>query len=363
MTETGPNSSPLNVRAMAPLAQKNLSAMAWAYYDSGADDEITLRENEAAWGRASLHYRVMADVENRSATTRVLGHELSCPIMTAPTAFHGLAHEAGELATATATHDAGTAMILSSLSTTNVEEVTACSNGPVFFQLYLYRDREVSRDLIHRVEEAGCKAIVLTVDAPMLGNRERDVHGQFSLPENLKICNLKADEPLSFSSRGGSGLAEFFQDHLDPGLKWEHLDWMRSITDLPIVLKGICRADDAKQAVTSGVDALVVSNHGGRQLDTSPATFDVLPRVCDAVEDECEVWVDGGIRRGTDVIKALAAGATATLIGRPILWGLGYNGQDGVAEVWSMMQRELDLGMALCGCRDVSQITRDLLSG
>ena len=354
-------SDPLNLREYAAAGQSGLTEMAWSYYAGGADDEVTLRETEAAWGRARLHYRILADVETRSSATRVLGHEISLPVIAAPTAFHRLADDVGEVATARATGAAGTAMVLSSLSTVDVEEVAAAATGPLFFQLYLYRDREISRDLIRRVEAAGCQAIILTVDAPVWGNREGDVRHRFSLPENLEIRNLLPNGTLSFASDKGSGLAEFCAEHLDPGLSWEHLEWLRGVTDLPILLKGLCRPDDASRAVDSGVAGVIVSNHGGRQLDTSPATFDVLPAICEAVDKRAEVWVDGGIRRGTDVVKALAAGATATLIGRPILWGLAARGEAGVAHIWSILQAEFDIAMALCGCKGVDEITRDLL--
>lgn len=355
------NERPTNLRAYEDVARVSLGRMAFDYYAGGADDEITLHENEAAWGRARLLYRVMAGIADRSARTSVLGHELSMPILAAPTAFHRLATEAGEVATVRATNAAGTAMILSSLSTVDVEEVMAAATGPVFFQLYLYRDRAVSRDLIARVEAAGCTAIVLTVDGPVFGNRERDIHNRFALPEGISVCNLTAEGKLDMTSDGGSGLTRFVADHMEDGLCWEHLEWLRGITDLPIVIKGVAREDDAVRAIEGGASAVAVSNHGGRQLDTCPATFEVLPGICEAVAGRGEVWVDGGIRRGTDVIKALAAGANAVLIGRPILWGLAAAGEAGVAHVWSMMADEFDRSMALCGCRTVDEITRDLL--
>lgn len=354
-------SKPTSLRDFEAIAMSSIGRMAFDYYAGGADDEITLYENTAAWGRARMLYRVLADVAERSVGCTVLGHELSMPVLAAPTAFHRMAHDDGELATVRATTGAGTAMILSSLSTVDVEDVLAAASGPVFFQLYLYRDRAISHELIDRVTAAGCRAVVLTVDAPLLGNRERDVRNRFELPEGISIRNLTARGPLACASDGGSGLAKFVRDHQDPGLRWEHLEWLRSITDLPIVLKGICRRDDAMRAFDEGVSAIVVSNHGGRQLDTSPATFDVLPGICEAVAGRGEVWVDGGIRRGTDVLKALACGATATLIGRPILWGLAAGGQEGVEEVWRLMAEELDLAMALAGCRDLSEVTRDLV--
>lgn len=352
---------PTSVRDFESIAMTSLGRMAFDYYAGGADDEITLFENTAAWGRARLLYRVLADVAERSARCSVLGHELSMPVMAAPTAFHRMAHDDGELATVRATNGAGTAMILSSLSTVDVEDVLEAATGPVFFQLYLYRDREISRELIERVTAAGCSAIILTVDTPLLGNRERDVRNRFQLPEGISVRNLTARGPLECTSDGGSGLAKFVRDHQDPGLRWEHLAWLRELSDLPIVLKGICRRDDATRAFDEGASAIVVSNHGGRQLDTSPATFDVLPGICEAVAGRGEVWVDGGIRRGTDVIKALACGATATLIGRPILWGLAADGQQGVEQIWKIMAEELDLAMALAGCRSVDEITRDLV--
>ncbi len=354
-------SDPLNLREYAALAKTNLSEMAWGYYAGGADDEVTLRENEMAWGRARLHYRILADVAKRSTQTRILGKELSFPVLAAPTAFHRLADDQGEVATARATTAAGTAMILSSLSTVDVEEVTAAATGPILFQLYMYRDRGISRDLLRRVEDAGCQAIVLTVDAPIWGNRESDVRDKFSLPGHMEIRNLLPEGTLSFSSHGGSGLAEFCHEHLDPGLRWEDVEWLRAATKLPIVVKGVCRPDDAIRAVQCGVSAVLVSNHGGRQLDTAPATFDVLPAVCEAVDEKAEVWVDGGIRRGTDVIKAMASGANAALVGRPILWGLAAQGEAGVANIWSILHDEFDRAMALCGCADVDQITADLL--
>ena len=354
-------STPLNLREYGERAKNQLVQMAWDYYSGGSGDELTLAANEAAWRQTCLHYRVLTDIASRSTRTQVLGYELSMPVLAAPTAFQKLAHPDGEIATTKATTSAGTAMILSSLSTVDVEDVMKVAEGPVFFQLYMYKDRNVSRDLIRRVEAAGCKAIILTVDAPLLGNRERDERNKFELPKGFRVRNLTAKGSLDFTAMDGSGLTGFVRDHQDPTLNWKHVDWLRQTTNLPIVIKGLCRPDDAVRCFDYDVQAIVVSNHGGRQLDGSPATFDVLPSISDAVGDRGEIWIDGGIRRGTDVIKAIAAGANATLIGRPILWGLADSGEAGVRHVWSIMQRELDLDMALCGCRSISEITPDLL--
>jgi 4-hydroxymandelate oxidase len=220
----------------------------------------------------------------------------------------------------------------------------------------------VTEALVRRVEAAGCSALVLTVDAPLLGRRERDVKNGFALPAHLGVENLYAAGYAPVVARPGeSGLAAYFADLLDPALTWDAIGWLRSITKLPVVVKGLVRADDAARAVAAGAAAVVVSNHGGRQLDASPATIDVLGRVVAAVGGRAEVYLDGGVRRGSDVVKALALGARAVLVGRPILWGLAAGGRAGVAHALGLLRRELDLAMALCGCANVGAITRDLV--
>jgi 4-hydroxymandelate oxidase len=353
---------PLNLFELEALARTRLPTQVWDYYSSGADDERSLRNNVDAYARLELHYRVLVDVARRSTETTLLGQRIAMPIVVAPTAFHKLAHEDGELASVRGAGDAGTTFILSTLSNTSVEQVVAAASTPVWFQLYVYRDRGATEALVRRVEAAGVRALVVTVDAPLLGRRERDVRNKFGLPPHLGIENLHAFGYAPVPSVGGdSGLAAYFADLLDPSLTWSALDWLRSLTKLPIIVKGIVRPDDARRAFDAGCAAIVVSNHGGRQLDSSPATIDVLPRIADAVADRGEIIIDGGVRRGTDVIKALALGARAVLVGRPILWGLAAGGRDGVALALAMLRRELDLAMALCGCPDVASITRDLV--
>jgi 4-hydroxymandelate oxidase len=345
-----------------PLARLRLSDSAWGYYASGANDEITLRENRAGFERIALYYRVLVDVSRRSPATHVLGQELSMPLMLAPTAFHKLAHADGEIASARAASQAGTVMILSTLSTVPVEAVVAAAPGHIWFQLYVYKDRGATRALVERVAAAGCNALVLTVDAPLLGRRERDIKNRFSLPAGMSVANMMAaghgDVP---EDAGGSGLSAYFASLIDPALTWTDLDWLRSITDLPIVVKGVVRADDARRAVDLGAAGVVVSNHGGRQLDTAPATIDALPAIADAVGGRADILLDGGVRRGTDVIKALALGARAVLIGRPVLWGLAAGGQAGVMRVLELLRAEIDLAMALCGCPSIADIKADLL--
>nr|MDQ3370125.1 alpha-hydroxy-acid oxidizing protein [Myxococcota bacterium] len=311
----------LNLAELETLARARLSQLAWDYYASGADDERCVRRNCEAYERIALHYRVLVDVARRDLETTVLGQRIAMPIAIAPTAFHKLAHRDGELATVRAAGDAGTLFVLSTLSNTAVEDVVAAATGPVWFQLYVYRDRAATEALVRRVEAAGCRALVVTVDAPLLGRRERDVKNRFALPPGLEIANLHglgyARVPVA---SGESGLAAYFAEMLDPSLTWHAIEWLRSITHLPIVVKGIVRADDAVRAVEHGAAGIVVSNHGGRQLDAAPATIEVLPRIVDAVAGRAELLLDGGVRRGADVVKALALGARAVLVGRPVLW-------------------------------------------
>jgi len=348
---------PLNLGELAAIAEARVPKMAWDYYASGADDERSLRENCEAFARIALHYRVLVDVSRRTTRTQILGHDLALPVIAAPTAFHRMAHDEGELASVRGTGDAGTAFILSTLSNTPVEQVVAAASGPVWFQLYVYKDRGATEALVRRVEAAGAQAIVLTVDAPLLGRRERDVTNGFALPPGLGVANMFADEVPAVAFE--SGLAAYFAAQLDPSLSWDAIAWLRSITKLPVLVKGIVRADDARRAIGEGAAGVVVSNHGGRQLDSSPATISVLPRIADAIDGL--ILLDGGIRRGTDIVKALAYGADAVLIGRPLLWGLASGGREGVAAAFAVLRRELDLAMALCGCPDIAHITRDLV--
>jgi 4-hydroxymandelate oxidase len=332
------------------------------YFEGGALDEITLRENTAGWERLKLYYRVLAGVGPRQLETTVLGQKISMPIVVAPTAFHKLACDAGEIATARAAKAAGTLFILSSLSNTAMEKVFAESGSPKWFQLYIYKDREITRELVQRAEAAGAQAIVLTVDAPGLGTRERDARNSFRLPDGLAVENLAPLGKGEMPKVPGSGLAAYVRENFKSDLGFGDLDWLCDATRLPVVVKGVCRGDDARRAAEHGAKAVVVSNHGGRQLDTAPATCEVLPHVVEAAGDRCEVYVDGGIRRGSDVLKAIALGARAVLVGRPILWGLTVNGEQGAADVLEILRRELDEAMLLCGCTRIEDIERWILN-
>ena len=351
----------LNISDYARAAREKLSRDVFDYYEGGALDEITLRENVAGWERLKLYYRVLAGVGPRELTTSVLGQAVSMPIAIAPTAFHKLACEQGEIATARAAKAAGTLFILSSLSNTAMESVFEEAASPRWFQLYIYKDRQVTRELVKRAEQAGAEAIVLTVDAPGLGTRERDARNNFGLPSNLSIENLAPLGKGKFPAVQGSGLAAYVAENFKQDLGLDDLSWLCGCTRLPVIVKGVCRGDDARRAVEHGAKAIVVSNHGGRQLDTAPPTSEVLPQVVDAVADRCEIYVDGGIRRGSDVLKAIALGARAVLVGRPILWGLCVAGEQGARQILEILGRELDEAMLLCGCTKLSEIGRWVL--
>ncbi|HEY2065579.1 MAG TPA: alpha-hydroxy acid oxidase [Gemmatimonadaceae bacterium] len=356
----------LTIADLHELAAARLPRAAYDYYASGAEDEHTLAENEAGWARVRLRPRCLVDVSTRDLSTTVLGKHVSMPVLVAPTAFQRMAHPDGELATARAASAAATVMVLSTLATTTLEDVAAAYDakrrdaGGRWFQLYVYRDRGVTRALVERAEAAGYDALVLTVDTPYLGRRLRDVRNGFALPQGLSVANLVGHGKGALGEAAGeSGLAAYVTAMLDPSLTWRDVEWLRSITRLPVVIKGVLRDDDARLAASHGASAVVVSNHGGRQLDGAISTAAALPEVVDAVGDALEVYVDGGVRRGSDVLRALALGARAVLVGRPVLWGLACDGEPGVATALEMLRAELDLSMALAGCVSASGVARD----
>lgn len=352
----------INLFDYEEAASERLDPLARDYYASGARDEITVRENRRAFERLRIRYRVLRDVSERKAGVELLGEELTLPVLVAPTAFQRLACEDGELATARAAGAVGTTMILSTLSTTSMERVVEAAPGPVWFQLYVYRDRSITRALVDRARDAGCTALVLTVDAPLLGRRERDVRNEFRLPDGMELANLLPEGLSSLPRRSGeSGLAAYVESMFDPSLDWDDLSWLVDHSDLPVLVKGIVHPEDARLAVEHGASGVVVSNHGGRQLDTSVATVDALPSVVAAVEGRVPVLLDGGLRRGTDVLKAVALGASAVAVGRPVLWGLAVNGAEGARAVLEILRDEIDLALALCGCPRLSDLDPDLV--
>lgn len=333
--------------------------MAYDYYRSGADEGRTLRENRRAFRRLEIHYRVLVDVAERDLSTTLLGARIPFPIVVAPTAYHRLAHPEGEIASARGAADAGTIFTLSTLATTTIEDVAAASSGVKWFQLYVHRDRGFTRSLVERAEAAGYRALMLTVDTPLLGRRLADVRNAFALPEGLVMANLVgAPAPPGLE---GSALASYVASRHDASLTWRDVEWLRSVTSLPVLVKGIVRPDDAALAIEHGASGIIVSNHGARQLDGAPATIDVLPEVADSVAGRLPVLVDGGIRWGTDVLKAIALGASAVLVGRPILWGLTVGGREGVTRILEILRDELSVAMALAGCPNLAALDRDLV--
>jgi 4-hydroxymandelate oxidase len=360
--------SPINIFEYETLAVNHLSEMARDYYSSGAWDEVTLRDNRAAFERFKLRPRMLVDVSHRDLSTTILGQSVQLPILVAPMAFQCLAHIEGEVATARAAAKLGTMMVLSTLATKSIEEVVCVSKQEnynskgVWFQLYVHRDRGLTRALVELAYAHGVKALCLTVDAPLLGRREKDTRNQFVLPPGMELANIVNLKDLEIPHKyGESGLLTYFAEQLNPALTWADLEWLQSISPLPLAVKGILRGDDAVRAVEHGVQAVIVSNHGGRQLDGAIASIDALSEVVAAVENKAEVLVDGGIRRGSDVLKALALGAKAVLLGRPVLWGLAVAGKAGVQHVIELLRDELDLAMALSGCAKLQDIDSSLV--
>jgi 4-hydroxymandelate oxidase len=354
----------LNLQDYERRASELLPRMVFEYFVGGAEDELTLRDNRSAWQRLRFRPRVLTDVSRCDLSTTVLGQKISLPLLTAPCGFNALAHPEGECAVARAVSRAGTVHVVSTAATYSLEEVAAAApDGIRWFQLYCYKDRAITQNLVERATAAGYQAICLTADAPFVGRRERDLRNRFGLPPGMRWKNLEAfGHDRMDAGEEGSALVKYIAEIWDAALDWKALDWLRRITALPLVLKGILTAQDARRAVDAGVQGILVSNHGGRQLDGAVSSAEALAEVVDAVADRAEVYVDGGIRRGSDVLKALALGARAALIGRPYLWGLAVGGQPGVEQVLSLLRAELELDMALAGRPSIASIDRSLVS-
>ncbi len=320
-----------DLSSLKQAARETLPRPVYDLIAGGTGSEATIEENRAAYARLKLANRVLADIGERTTSTSLLGHELTIPAVITPMAYQRLVHPEGELATARATARLGTIMTLSSMSNTPVEDVVAVADGSVWMRLYVFRIREATRALIERAYAAGCRALMLTVDVPVFGNRLRDLRNNFHLSPNLASQNMAAvDVSRRSGPDDGSALGRFASEQLDPSLGWTDVSWIRSVCELPLLLKGIMRPDDAIRAIEHGVDGIIVSNHGGRQLDVQPATIDVLPSIARAVAGRLPILVDGGVRSGADILKAVARGAKAVMLGRPILWGLAVGGEKGV---------------------------------
>ncbi len=343
---------PVNVADYFERAAAAVEPKVWCYFEGGAGDEITMRANVGAYRRWQLRPRMLVDVAGASAATTVLGAPVSMPLLVAPFAMQRLLHPDGEVATARAAAAAGTVMCVSTITSSAHDEIAeAGGSAPRWLQLYVLRDRQRTLDHIAEARECGYSAIALTVDVPVLGRRERDLRLGFDIPPNLPLPYVKGKDPnvpMTF--------AEQFQ--MSPSVTWRDLEWIASESGMPVILKGILTREDAALAVEHGADAIIVSNHGGRQLDGVAASLDALPEVVEAVGGACEVYVDGGIRRGTDVLKALALGARAALTARAIASGLAVGGEAGVLDVLTMLRDEIELGLALLGCTSTDEVTR-----
>jgi 4-hydroxymandelate oxidase len=340
-----------------PMARQRLSQMAYDYVRSGGSDEITMRENRLAFERLRLAPRVLSDVSQLDTRISLFGTEHEHPIMLAPIAYHRLYHPEGELGTARGAGAAGAVMAVSTFTTTAIDEIARNTRAPIWFQLYVQRDRAFTKDMVQRAVAAGCKAVCLTVDTPVLGCR----YGQlsFGLPSSLECVhlrglNLKSSVPTH--SMGG-----IYDPIFDPSFNWKDLEWLRTVAGVPVLLKGVLSPEDGSRAIDYGVDGIIVSNHGGRNLDLLPATIDALPGIVNAVAGRIPVLLDSGIRRGTDVLTALALGAKAVFVGRPYIYGLAIAGARGVERVISIVRDEFQRAMALTGRRSIAEIDGTVL--
>ena len=371
-----------NIEDLRKLARRRLPRALFDFVDGGAQDEVTLRANQVDFQRLALLPRVLTDVSGRDQSVTVLGQNLDQPLILAPTGMPGMLWPHGALAAARAADQAGVGFCLSTMSTSTIEEVSKAVRKPMWFQLYLMRDRGLAKSMIERAKAAGCGALVLTVDLALQGQRDRDVHNGLTIPLKLRLSTLMdfalhprwvwgfvTGPKVTVANFIGTGhgndiftIAEFVNSQFDPSVTWKDIEWAKSLWSGPLALKGILNPEDARLAAEHGVDAIIVSNHGGRQLDGARSAVSALPDVVDAVDGRMEVILDGGVRRGTDVIKALALGAKACMIGRPFLYGLASMGGTGVGRALQILRNELDVGLALIGRASVRDLDRSALT-
>ena len=372
-----------DVSDLRKIAERRLPHGVFDYIDGAAEDERTVVANTEGYRTRTFRPRVLRDVSNIDPSTTLLGRRLPLPLVLGPTGFARIADPQGELAVARAAARAGLPFTLSTIGTRSIEEVAAVSDGPKWFQLYVFRDRGLTKELVERAKAAGYEALMLTVDTAVFGRRERDIRRGFTLPPKIGLDTIidgavhpgwtwafVRSEPIVFANVAGRdvgdgtsavALAEYVNTQLDASLSWKDLDWLRSVWDGPLLLKGIQTVADAELAAEAGVDAVSLSNHGGRQLDTAPATVDLIEPVVQAVGDRVEVICDGGVRRGSDVVKAVALGAKAVSVGRAHFYALGAGGERGVDHVLGLLDAGVRRTMALVGATSVDEITRDLL--
>lgn len=352
--------APLKLDDFEPVAREVLPRGIYDYIAGGSEDEATVRGNREAFARYRFRFKILASSDGPDLSHELLGQRFQMPVHLAPTAIQRMVHPDGEAAAYRAASDAGIAYCLSTLSSVSIEDVAAAATGSRWFQLYMSPEQAVSAGFIERAAEAGYSAIVLTVDLPQTGRRERDVRNAFSLPEGVRYANLDGRRSQA-TAAGPDPFAQNVNAHTNPALGWRDLEWLVGKTSLPVIVKGVVRADDARHAVQAGARGLIVSNHGGRQLDYAIASLDALPEVVQAVGGTVPVLMDGGVRRGTDVLKALCLGAAGVLIGRPYLYALAVGGMRGVRTMLTMLRDEIELSMSLLGARRLSDLGQDLV--
>lgn len=371
----------VSVHDVHAAARRRLPRMIADFVDGGADDEVTTRNNVADFASVALNARMLVDVSSLDISTTVVGQRLELPVVLSPVGLVGLAHPEGELAAARAAGAAGTVFTISTASTYSIEDIAAVATGPLWFQLYLWRSRSTVESLVERSQAAGCTALVLTVDTPALGNRERDLRNGMSIPPRVTVRNaldvarhprwvrgLVQGPPMGFgnlaresASRDVVSHSEFINRETDPSVTWDNLRWLRDNISVPLLVKGIVTPEDARRAVDAGADAVVVSNHGGRQLDSLPSAVSRCARIADAVSGQADVMLDGGVRRGTDVVKAVALGASAVMMGRPWAWGLAVGGEAGVRHVLGILERETRRALTLVGVSSLAELDRSVV--
>lgn len=369
----------ISINDLRNIAKSKLPKMVFDYIDGGADDEITLGRNVSRFSQYELYWRALCDISNIETSTKIMGKEAKLPFFISPTASSRLfAPRHGEIAVARAAQEFGIPYSISTIGSTSIEDIAAQIKGPKFFQIYVWKDRGLVREIIERVRAAKFDGIILTVDVPVAGNRERDPRNKFTIPPkpNLTVALQMLARPnylFDMISTGkieaanfreikhDGGIIEFINNQFDKTVTWEDAEWIKQTWGGQFAIKGISTATDAKKCLEIGADAVWISNHGGRQLDTSRATIDTLPAIADAVAGRAEIILDGGIRRGTDIIKALALGATSVAIGRAYLYGLAAGGQKGVEKALSILETELRRNMALIGANNITKLTKELV--
>jgi L-lactate dehydrogenase (cytochrome) len=376
--------TPLTIADLKKLAQRRVPKMFFDYADSGAWTESTYQANESDFGKIKLRQRVMVDMTNRTLETTMIGQKVSMPVALAPTGMTGMQHADGEMLAARAAEEFGVPFTLSTMSICSIEDVASVTTKPFWFQLYVMKDKDFVMNLINRAKAAKCSALVLTADLQILGQRHKDLRNGLSEPPKFTpkhiwqmatrpvwCMNMLKTQHRSFGNIVGhaknvsdlSSLSSWTAEQFDPRLSWADVAWIKEKWGGPLIIKGICDVEDAKSAAETGADAIIVSNHGGRQLDGAPSTISVLPQIVDAVGHKIEVHLDGGIRSGQDVLKSVALGAKGVYIGRPFLYGLGAMGKEGVTLALGILRKEMDITMALCGKRDINEVNSSIIAG